>query len=78
MKTYDYSEAQQNFSSILNLALTQDIIIKEKNGRRFRITPVKDVVNKSPFEYISGINTDMTTEEIIEFMKQSRSYKYAL
>ena len=73
MKTYKSSEVQQNFSSILNLALTQEIIVREKNGRRFRIMPVKEPKNKSPFE-VSGINTDISTNEMINFLKESRRH----
>ena len=75
MRTYNSLEAQQNFSSILNLALTQDVIIKEKNGRRFKITSMKEVENQSPFE-VSGINTDISTTEMMDFLKESRSCKY--
>ena len=73
MRTYKYSEVQQNFSSILNLALTQEVIVRGKSGRRFKIIPIKGVINKSPFE-VSGINTDISTNEIIDFLKESRSY----
>ena len=72
MKTYNYLEAQQNLSSILNLALTQEVIVKEKNGRKFKITPVNEVTNKSPFE-VPGINTDISTSEVIGFLRESRS-----
>ena len=71
MRTYNYSEAQQNFSTILNLALTEEVFIKERNGRRFKITPVEVVVNKSPFD-VPGINTDISTSEMISFLKESR------
>jgi len=73
MKTYKSSEVQRNFSSILNLALTQEVIVREKNGRRFKITPVKEPINKSPFE-VSGINTDISTNEMMIFLKESRNH----
>ena len=73
MRTYNCLEAQQNLSSILNLALTQEIIVREKNGRRFKITPVKEVTDKSPFE-VPGINTDISTSEMMNFLQESRNY----
>ena len=76
MKTYNYSEAQQNFSAVLNTALTQDVIIKKKNGQRFRVTSVKENMNLSPFE-VQGINTGITTEELVEILKQSRTVPQA-
>ena len=72
MRTYNYSEVQQNLSSILNLALTQEVIVKEKNGRRFKITPVNEVTDKSPFE-VSGIDTEISTSEMMDFLRESRS-----
>ena len=53
-----------------------DAIVREKNGRRFKITPIKEVVNKSPFD-VPGINTDISTNEMINFLKESRSYHVA-
>ena len=72
MRTYNYLEAQKNFASVLNFALTQEVIIKEKNGRRFKIILVDEVANRSPFE-VSGINTDISTNEVLEFLRESRS-----
>jgi len=72
MRTYNYFEAQRDFSSILNLSLTEDVIVREKSGRRFRITPVRTVVNKSPFE-VQGVNTDISTSEMMSFLRESRS-----
>ena len=72
MRTFNYLEAQQNFSAVLNTALTQDVVIRKRNGQKFRIIPVKENINQSPFE-VSGINTNMSTEEIVEILKQSRT-----
>ena len=72
MRTFKYLEAQQNFSAVLNTALTQDVVIRKRNGQKFRIIPVKENINQSPFE-VSGINTNMSTEEIVEILKQSRT-----
>ena len=71
MRTYNYSEVQQNFSSILSLSLTEEVIVKEKNGRRYRITPIETTANKSPFD-VQGINTDISTDEMIDFLRESR------
>jgi hypothetical protein len=71
MKIYNYTEAQQNLSAVLNTALSQDVVVREKNGRRFKIVPVKENANRSPFE-VSGIKTDIATEELVDIVKQSR------
>lgn len=71
MRTYTYLEVQRNFSAILNVALTQDVIIKKKDGRKFRIIPVVENEGQSPFE-ISGINTDISTDEMLGILRESR------
>jgi hypothetical protein len=71
MKTYNYSEAQRNFSSVLNTALQQDVIIQKRDGSKFKIVPIIEKNNQSPFD-VTGIDTDISTEEIIEFLKEGR------
>ena len=71
MRIYNYLEVQQDLSAVLNIALTQDVVVRRQNGQQFKIVPVKESINQSPFE-VSGINTDITTEELVEILKQSR------
>jgi len=72
MRTYSYSEVQRNLSAILNTALTQDVIIRKRDGRKFKIIPVTENVSQSPFE-VPGINTDVSTREMVDILKQSRA-----
>jgi len=46
-------------------------IIANKS-KRFKIISIKEIINQSPFE-VSGINTNITTEELVETVKQSRA-----
>ncbi|MDY6832020.1 MAG: type II toxin-antitoxin system prevent-host-death family antitoxin [Thermodesulfobacteriota bacterium] len=70
MKVYTYSEARQRFSEVLNIARTEEVIIKRKGGESFSITFKKN--DKSPFD-VPGINTRATTKDILEAIKESRS-----
>ncbi len=70
MKVYTYSEARQRFSEVLNIARTEEVIIKRRGGESFSITFRKS--NKSPFD-VSGINTRATTKDILDAVKESRS-----
>lgn len=70
MKVYTYSEARQRFSEVLNIARTEEVIIKRKGGELFSITFKKN--DKSPFD-VPGINTRATTKDILEAIKESRS-----
>jgi len=70
MRVFNYSEARQKLSYVLNLSLEEEVFVKRKNGTSFKIIPVERN-NKSPFDF-EGINTDVTTENILEAIKESR------
>ncbi|GHV06686.1 hypothetical protein FACS189485_15630 [Spirochaetia bacterium] len=71
MKTFKYSEARQNFSTVLNTALKEEVFITRKDGNRFKLISVNKKEKKSPFD-IEGINTDITTEEVVEIVRECR------
>jgi len=70
MKAFTYSEARQNLSKILILAQKEEVEIRRRDGARFSLVS-KDPVSKSPFD-ISGINTQATTQNIIDAVHCSR------
>ena len=69
MKVYTYSEARQRLASILNIARTEEVIIKRRGGETFSITFRKN--EKSPFD-VPGIQTKATTSDILDAVKESR------
>ena len=69
MKVYTYSEARQRLSSILNIARTEEVIIKRRSGDTFSIIFRKS--EKSPFD-VPGIQTKATTNDILNAIKESR------
>jgi hypothetical protein len=71
MKVYKYSEARQNFSTVLNTALKEEVIITRKDGNRFQLISLNKKVKKSPLD-IKGIDTDITTQEIIDVIRECR------
>ncbi len=71
MKIYNYSEARQNFASILSASLKEEVIVKRKDGSEFRIVPVVKKNKKSPFA-IDGITSDITTTEIVDTIRDQR------
>ena len=71
MRVYNYSEARQNLASLLNNALKEEIIIKRRNGSSFRIIPVEENKKTSPLE-VEGINCNITIEEILASVRESR------
>lgn len=70
MKVYTYSEARQRLSEVLNIARTEEVIIKRRGGESFSIIFKKSP--KSPFD-VPGIKTRATTKDILDAIKESRS-----
>ncbi|HBQ44050.1 MAG TPA: prevent-host-death protein [Thiomicrospira sp.] len=70
MQVFTYSEARQNFSTLLNLAQTEEVEIRRKDGSIFTLKS-KEKLAVSPFD-ITGINTKATTQNIINAVSESR------
>ncbi|MDR3247337.1 MAG: type II toxin-antitoxin system Phd/YefM family antitoxin [Treponema sp.] len=77
MRIYNYSEARQNFSTVLNTALKEDVIITRKDGSKFKIVSINENAKKakSPLEEIKGIKTNVTMDDILEALRDSRERK---
>ncbi len=70
MTEYTYSEARQNFASLLDKAKREgEVMVKRKDGSVFVIKPVTG--NKSPFD-VPGMDTGLTREEIVNFVRETR------
>ena len=74
MKVFNYSEARQNFSTVLNTAIKEDVIITRKDGSKFKLIPLHDdrETEKSPLENIEGIKSDVTMKDILEAIRDGR------
>jgi hypothetical protein len=69
---YTYTEARQNLASILDQAAAEgEVRVKRRDGQTFIIKLEK--VSTSPLD-IEGINLDLTTDEIVQFITESRRY----
>jgi hypothetical protein len=71
----DISDFSQNMTKAFDAALTDEVIINNKNGIKYKILPIKDVdkKGKSPFEDIPCITADITTQEIVGLIRESRA-----
>jgi hypothetical protein len=73
MTVFTYSNARQNFASLLNLASKSgEVLIKRQDGRVFSLKLSNR--KRSPLD-IKGISTKITTNEIIDIVRESRSNK---
>ncbi len=70
MKVYTYSEARQKFSTVLDIARSEDVIIKRRGGETFKIIFTKSP--KSPFD-VAGVKTKATTKDILNAINESRT-----
>ncbi|MDA8141684.1 MAG: type II toxin-antitoxin system prevent-host-death family antitoxin [Desulfobacteraceae bacterium] len=72
MKVYTFSEARQRLADVLNIARTEEVVIKRRGGESFSIIFRKG--EKSPFD-VKGIKTKATTKDILNAVKKSREHK---
>ena len=70
MKVYTYSEARQKLSKVLDIARSEEVIIKRRGGETFTLVFKKSP--KSPFD-VPGIKTRATTKDIIDAVRESRA-----
>jgi hypothetical protein len=75
LQVFDYNELTQNITKIFDAALLDEVIINNKNGYSYKILPLKSdkSTEKSPFEDIPCINADITTQEIVELLREGRA-----
>jgi prevent-host-death family protein len=70
MKVFTYSEARQRFSSVLDTARKEEVLIKRRGGELFSLT--YKTTSKSPFD-VPSIKTKATTADILDAIRESRS-----
>ncbi len=71
MKVFTYSEARQKLSTVLDLARSEEVVIKRRGGEIFTVF-FKQVKQSSPFD-VPGIKTRATTNDILDAIQDSRS-----
>lgn len=70
MHIYNFSEAIQNFTSILQQAILDGgVQINSEEGQAFMLTPVN--ATKSPLD-IKSIPLNLTVDEIVDFVHEGR------
>ncbi len=76
MRVFTYSEARQKLSTLLDLARSEEVIIKRRGGEVFTVFS-KTSKNISPFD-VQGVKTKATTNDILDAITSSRSGKNLL
>jgi hypothetical protein len=70
MSVYTFSEARQNFASLLEKAKTEGkVLIRRKDGSVFTIQPV--LQKDSPLD-VKGFDADVNASEIVSILREFR------
>lgn len=70
MKVYTFSEARQNFASVLENAQKEGSVrVNRRDGRAFTIQPVKE--SPSPLA-VTGVNLKLSRTEIVSAVREGR------
>ncbi len=70
MTVYTFSEARQNFATILERARREGAVrVKRRDGQVFLIQPERQM--RSPLD-VPGINSDISGEEIVDVVREMR------
>jgi hypothetical protein len=72
MQVFEYTDFSKNLSKVFDIALQDDVIIKNKDGNNYKLAPVT-LKDKSPFEDVTGIKLNVTTQEIVEMIREGRA-----
>ena len=74
MREYSFTEARQNFASILEEAKKEGVVcVKKRDGEAFFIKPVKP--KQSPLD-VQGIELDVAAAEIVDIIRAGRERRY--
>ncbi len=70
MRVYTYSEARQNFASLLETAQKDGAVrIRRKDGSSFVVQPESS--GASPLD-VEGVDLGVTTDEIVNMIREGR------
>ncbi|MCL2068035.1 MAG: hypothetical protein FWG99_11310 [Treponema sp.] len=75
MLVFDVSDFTKNVSKVFDAALTEEVIINNSDGKCYKLLPVKNdsKKGKSSLEDIPCITANITTQEIVEIIRENRA-----
>ena len=71
MLVFDISEFTQDTTKVFNAAQNNEVIINNNDGNSYKLLPIAK--GKSPFENVPRIKLGITTQEIVEIIKECRA-----
>ncbi|MDR1316611.1 MAG: prevent-host-death protein [Spirochaetales bacterium] len=75
MQVFDYTEFSQDMTKAFNAALVDEVIINNRDGNSYKLLPIKKKIKigKSPLEDIPRVKLNITTQEIVELLRECRA-----
>ena len=74
MLIFSISDFAKDTKKIFDAALTDEVVINNYDGNSFKIVPLNNLkTGKSPLEDIPGIDLKITTQEIVEILRECRA-----
>jgi hypothetical protein len=76
MQVIEYTDFSQNISKAFDIALNDDVIIANKDGKDYKLSPVAEgepLEKRSPFEDVTPIKVNITMKEIVEILRECRA-----
>ena len=71
LRLYTYAEANRDLSEVLTVAQEKGaVVIRGPDGRAYMLQP-EPTLNSSPLD-VPGIDLDITTEEIVQIVREMR------
>ncbi len=75
MREYSFTEARQNFASILDEAKREGVVcIKKRDGETFYLKPAES--KTSPLD-IEGVELGLSSSEISDLVREGRDRHYS-
>jgi Antitoxin Phd_YefM, type II toxin-antitoxin system len=71
MRVYSVTEARQKFAEVLDLAKTEDVVIRRRDGDSFVVSRRK--ATKSPFDVPGVPGVNIAVKDIVEAVRFSRA-----
>jgi hypothetical protein len=80
MQVFEYMDFSQNLSRVFDIALNDDVIITNKDGNNYKLAPIaqtksanETLKEASPFDDVTPIKLNVTTQEIVEMIREGRA-----
>ena len=75
MQIFEFDEFTQDITKVFEMALVDEVIINYEGGNSYKLLPIKGKISagKSPFDGIPRMKLNITTQEIVELLRECRA-----